>query len=48
MEPTIAWLHRVRRLTVRYERRADVHQAFLTLGCVLICWRYLKAPRRLF
>ena len=26
----IAWLHRFRRLTVRYERRADVHQAFLT------------------
>jgi transposase len=48
IERTIAWLHRFRRLTVRYERRADVHQAFLTLGCVLICWNYLKAPRRLF
>jgi IS5 family transposase len=45
VERTIAWLHRFRCLTVRYERRADVHQAFLTLGCVLICWIYLKAPR---
>lgn len=48
VERTIAWLHRFRRLTVRYERRPDVHQAFLTLGCVLICWNYLKAPRRVF
>lgn len=28
-------LHRFRRLTVRYERRADIHQAFLTLGCAI-------------
>jgi transposase len=38
VERTLAWLNRFRRLTVRYERRADVHQAFLTLGCSLICW----------
>jgi len=30
------------RLALRYERRADVHEAFLTLGCALITWRYLK------
>jgi transposase len=48
VERTHAWLHRFRRLTVRYERRADVHQAFLTLGCALICWNYLKARRRVF
>jgi transposase len=36
-----AWLHRFRRLAVRYERRADIHQAFLSLGCNLICW-YVK------
>ena len=39
---TLAWLHRFRRLALRYERRADVHEAFLTLGCALITWRYLK------
>ena len=38
VERTLAWLSRFRRLTVRYERRADIHQAFLTLGCALICW----------
>jgi transposase len=48
VERTHAWLHRFRRLTVRYERRPDVHQAFLTLGCALICWNYLKAKKRVF
>lgn len=43
VERTIAWLHQFRRLRVRYERRADIHQAFLTLGCILICHRYLAA-----
>ena len=38
VERTLAWLNRLRRLTVRYERRADIHQAFLTLGCALITW----------
>ena len=41
VERTLAWLNRYRRLTVRYERRADIHQAFLTLGCCLICWNHL-------
>jgi IS5 family transposase len=41
VERTLAWLNQNRRLTVRYERRADIHQAFLTLGCALICWNYL-------
>jgi hypothetical protein len=29
----LAWLHHFCRLALRYERRADVHEAFLTLGC---------------
>ena len=41
VERTLAWLNRMRRLTVRYERRADIHQAFLTLGCALICFKAL-------
>jgi transposase len=41
VERTLAWLNRYRRLTLRYERRADIHQAFLTLGCALICWNHL-------
>jgi transposase len=42
IERTLAWLNRYRRLTVRYERRADIHQAFLTLGCALICFNALQ------
>lgn len=45
VERTLAWLHRYRRLAVRYERRDDVHEAFLTLGCALITWSYLKRGR---
>jgi IS5 family transposase len=39
VERTLSWLNRFRRLKVRYERRADIHRAFLTLGCALICWK---------
>ena len=42
VERTLAWLKRYRRLAVRHERRADVHQAFLTLACCAVCHRYLK------
>ena len=31
VERTLSWLNRFRRLKVRYERRADIHQAFLSL-----------------
>ena len=42
VERTLAWLSKYRRLTVRYERREDIHEAFLHLGCSLICLNYLK------
>jgi len=42
VERTIAWLHRFRRLVIRYERRADIHQAFLTLAATLILWKSLQ------
>ena len=41
VERTFAWLNQFRRLAIRYERRADIHHAFLTLGCALICFRSL-------
>ena len=41
VERTLAWLHRFRRLSVRYERRADIHLAFLTLACALISLRFV-------
>jgi len=41
VERTLSWLHQNRRLRVRYEKRADIHQAFLILGCIMICWSAL-------
>ena len=43
VERTFAWLNQFRRLRVRFEKRADIHGAFLSLGCALICWRFLRA-----
>lgn len=42
VERTLSWLNRYRRLKVRYERRSDIHQAFLDLGCALICWGFVQ------
>ena len=40
-ERTLSWLHQFRRLRIRFDRRADIHQAFLTLAESLICLRLL-------
>jgi transposase len=42
VERTLAWLDRFRRLTVRHERDADLHLAFLDLGGALICFNFLR------
>jgi transposase len=42
VERTFAWLHQFKRLLVRYDRRADIHEAFLALGCCLVCYRRLR------
>lgn len=42
IERSFAWLHQFKRLLVRYQRRADIHEAFLSLACSLICWRRLR------
>lgn len=42
VERTISWLHGFRRLRVRYERRDDMHEAFMSLACAVICWKVLN------
>ena len=42
VERTLAWLGRFRRLAIRYERRADIHLAFLDLGFALLCFATLQ------
>ncbi|WP_347106558.1 IS5 family transposase [Streptomyces sp. ZL-24] len=46
VERAFAHLHWFRRLRIRWEIRDDIHEAFLTLGCALICWRRLSQPVR--
>jgi hypothetical protein len=43
---TIAAIHQNRRLKVRYERRADIHQGFLTLAGVKVGWYRLAGRFR--
>ena len=42
VERTQAWLSDFRRLATRYDRHASIYEAFLHLGCALICWNFLK------
>ncbi|NYI03725.1 transposase [Allostreptomyces psammosilenae] len=42
VERSFAWLHQSKRLRIRYERRADLHQGLLELACSLICLRRLR------
>ena len=42
IERTLAWLHNFRRLRIRWERRDDIHYAFLKIGCALIVWNFLQ------
>jgi IS5 family transposase len=47
VERSLAWLHQLRRLLTRYERRDDIHFGFHGLGCCLIIFRaLLRTPRR--
>lgn len=43
VERTFAWLHNFRRLRTRYERRAELHLAFMQLGCAVVCQRALPS-----
>jgi len=45
VQRTLSQLNYHRRLKIRYERRADIHQAFLDLGCTLICWSFVQRLR---
>jgi len=42
VERSLSWLNQFRRLLVRFERRADMQEALLSLGCCLICLRTLQ------
>jgi transposase len=41
VEQSLALLHQFRRLRTRFDKRDDIHQAFMDIGCSIICWRRL-------
>lgn len=41
VERALSWLHQPRRLKLRYEKRPEIHEAFLDLACILTCYRRL-------
>ena len=45
VEQTFALLLQFKRLAVRWERRTELHDAFGSLACGLICRRRLKKAR---
>lgn len=42
VERTPTWLSQFRGLVIRYERRLDIHKAFLHLVCATVCWNFLN------
>ena len=47
-EQTVALLHQFRRLRTRFDKRDDIHEAFLRFGCAMICWRRLHSSSGYF
>ena len=41
VERTLSWLHNFARLRVRKDKSPEIYQAFLKLGCAMICLRLL-------
>jgi len=44
VERAESWLHQNRHLKLRYDRRDDIHEAFLAIACALICLNCLQDP----
>jgi hypothetical protein len=42
VERTLAWYHGLKRLRIRWERRDDIHEAFLGLATCVITYRYVR------
>ncbi|CAL9641095.1 IS5 family transposase ISBugl2 [Streptomyces sp. enrichment culture] len=42
VERTFTWLHQFKRLRIRYEIRADLHQGLHQLACSIICLRRFR------
>jgi hypothetical protein len=45
VERTLSWLHSLKRLRIREERRGDIHLALLQLGCCVVLVRRTRGRR---
>lgn len=48
VEQTLSLMHQFKRLRVRDDRDDEVHEAFMTLACGIICWRRLHSSAGYF
>ena len=48
VEQTIALMHQFKRLRMRDDRDDEIHEAFMTLACAIMCWRRLHSSGRYF
>jgi transposase len=44
VERAQSWVHQNRHLKLRYDRRDDIHEAFVALACAIICLNCLGDP----
>ncbi|MFE1590798.1 hypothetical protein ACFW6Q_34520 [Streptomyces sp. NPDC058737] len=45
VEQTFVLVHHFERLAARWERRTELHEAYLFVACSLICRRRLRRPK---
>ena len=43
VEQALSLMHQFKRLRVRDDRDDQVHEAFMTIACAIICWRRLHS-----
>ncbi|WP_321887825.1 IS5 family transposase [Paraburkholderia bannensis] len=48
VERTRSWLHNFRRLRIRFERRADIHETLLKFACSLVRWNSFRYAEKSF
>ncbi len=46
VEQTFTLLHQLKRFAMRWERRLELHDPFVSLTCNIICWQRLKKSQQ--
>lgn len=48
VEQSLVLMHQFKRLRIRDDRDDQVHEAFMTLACAIMCWRRLHSSESFF